>query len=236
MAIGSLEAFNAVGGYTVSIPPIQLIDTSGNITSPHVTTSNLTVSGNAAVSGDITATNFYGNVQGNIEANIIISGDDKGVLYNNNGTVTVSQGLSFNNASNALSITGDLSANSLALGTGENQFYSVTSLIATTSSGASDQVLHRVLANTVCGIEYTVIATDTNANIRQISKLNAIVLNSDVGYIEFGTAVAPSISPDVGDFKVSFAAGGPNGNVILTVTPYSANSTQYKIIITSFKA
>ena len=122
------------------------------------------------------------------------------------------------------------------MGLGVNQFYEITSFIATTNSTTANQVLHRIPANTICGVEYTIIATDSTANTRQISKLNAIVLGSDVGYSEFGTADSPVTSPGVGDFKVNFAVGGLYGNVTLTVTPETSNSTTYKILIIRYKA
>ena len=231
------DAYNSAGGYSVGIPPINVIDLNGNITAPKATIAgNLVVGGNIAISGDISATNFYGNVQGNISANISITGTDGTILYNDNSLASTAEGVIYNKNTKSLVIEENLTANSFALGLGVNQFYEISSFTATTNSDSPNQVLHRIPANTLCGVEYTVIATDPVANTRQISKLNAIVLGSDVGYAEFGTADSPADSPGVGDFKVNFEPFGLTGSVTLTVTPIAAHTTDYKILIISYKA
>jgi hypothetical protein len=230
------EAFNSVGGYTVNIPPITIVDSNGNITSNRATIADLTVTNDILCYGNITANDFYGNVHGNITANIIITGANGGLLYNNGGTAEATGTLSFDNANSSLNVDGALSANTFALGSGVNQFYEISSLLATTTSTTANQVLHRTVAGGIVGVDYTVIATDTVSTIRQISKLDGIVLGSDVEYSEFGTAITPYGSPEVGDFKVLFESGGPSGNVVLVVTPGSAHHTEYKIMVTKFKA
>ena len=231
------DAFNSVGGYTVGIPPITILDSNGNLTVPKANIAgNLYISNNLTVVGDIAATNFVGNLQGNISANITISGSDGALIFNNNSLAETAEGVIYNKPTKSLTVEETLYANNFALGSGVNQFYKVTSFIATTSSTTANQILYRIPANTICGVEYTIIATDATANTRQISKLNAIVLGSDVGYSEFGTADSPVSSPGVGDFRVSFEVGGLSGNVVLTVTPQTAHSTNYKILIISYKA
>jgi hypothetical protein len=230
------DAFNSAGGYTVNIPPIQVIDSNGNITSNRASFGNVAISGNLAVSGDLAATNFFGNVQGNINANITITGTDGAFIYNNLGLATTAEGVIYDNTTQSVTVQEDLTANTFSLGIGVNQFYHISSFVATTNSMAADQVLHRVPAGSVISMDYTIIATDVVANTRQTSKLIASVLGSDVGYFEYGTIDAPISSPGVGDFKVNFVPGGATGNVTLTVTPVSAHLTNYKILITSYKA
>jgi len=231
------NAFNSVGGYTVNIPPVTIIDTNGNITAPRANISgNVAIGGNIAVSGTVSATNFIGNVQGNITANITISGTDGAVLFNDNSLAGSADGVLYNKGTKSLTVEEKLTANNFSLGLGVNQFYEITSFIATTSSTTANQVLHKTPAPNICGVEYTIIATDSTANTRQISKLNAIVLGTDVGYSEFGTADSPSGSPGVGDFRVTYEPSLIGGNVALTVTPQSSNSTQYKILIVNYKS
>jgi hypothetical protein len=231
------DPFNSVAGYTVNIPPITIIDSNGNLTVPKANVAgNLYISNNLTVAGDIAATNFIGNVQGNISANISISGTDGALVYNNLGLAETAEGVIYDKTSKSLTVEEKLTANNFALGLGVNQFYEITSFVASTSSSVANQVLHKIPAQTVCGVEYTIIATDSTANTRQISKLNAIVLGSDVGYAEFGTADSPVSSPGVGDFRVNFEPGGGTGNVVLTVTPQTAHTTDYKILIISYKA
>ena len=231
------DAFNSVAGYTVNIPPVTIIDANGNLTVPKANIAgNLYISNNLTVAGDISATNFVGNVQGNITANITISGSDGALVFNNAGLAETAEGVIYDKPTKSLTVEEKLTANNFALGLGDNQFYEITSFVASTTSTTANQVLHKIPAGTICGVEYTIIATDSTANTRQISKLNAIVLGSDVGYSEFGTADSPVSSPGVGDFKVNFEAGGLTGNVILTVTPQSAHTTDYKILIIRYKA
>ena len=139
------DAFNSVGGYTVGIPPVNIVDTNGNITAPKATISgNIAVGGNIAVSGSITATNFYGNVQGNITANITISGTDGALLFNDNSLAGSAAGLIYNKATKSLTVEENLTANNFSLGLGNNQFYTISSFIATTNS-------------TVVVVQYTVL-------------------------------------------------------------------------------
>lgn len=230
------DAFNSAGGFSVGIPPIPVIDLNGNITASKATISgNIAVGGNIAVSGAISATNFYGNVQGNITANITISGPNGAVLFNSYGLANTATGVTYDIDTKSLTIEENLTANNFSLGLGENQFYNILSLVSTTISTTTNQVLHKVLATTVCAMDYTIIATDTVANTRQTSKLIASVLGNDVGYYEYGTIDAPISSPGVGDFKVNFEPGNLGGNVTLTVTPQTSNLINYKILVTSYK-
>lgn len=230
------DAFNSVGGYTIGIPPVNVIDTNGNLTCNRATIGNLAVSGNVAVSGTITATNFYGNVQGNITANISIYGNSGEIVFNDNGFASSAEGVVYDNVDKSLTVENKLTANSFALGLGVNQFYSIDSSIVTTNSLTANQVIHRIPAQTVAGLEYTIIATDTVANTRQMSKLNAIVLGNDVGYAEFGTTDAPITSEGVADFRVQLEGLGFTANVVLTATPLSAHLTNYKILVISYKS
>lgn len=231
------DAFNSAGGFSVGIPPVNVIDGNGNITAPKANIAgNIAVGGNVAVSGSITATNFYGNVQGNITANITITGPNYALLFNSYGLAATADSFKYNPDTKSVTVEENLTANNFSLGLGDSQFYTISSFVATTNSAVADQVLHKVLAPSVCSMDYTIIATDATANTRQTSKLIASVLGNDVGYYEYGTIDAPVSSPGVGDFKVNYEPGNFGGNVTLTVTPQSAHLTNYKILVTSYKA
>jgi hypothetical protein len=230
------DAFNSAGGFSTGIPPVQVIDLNGNITAPRATISgNVNVGANLTVSGAISATNFYGNLQGNIAANITITGPNGALLFNSYGLAATADSIKYDPDSKSITVEENLTANNFSLGLGENQFYTISSLVSTTISTTTNQVLHKVLAKTVCAMDYTIIATDTVANTRQTSKLIASVLGNDVGYYEYGTIDAPISSPGVGDFKVNFEPGNFGGNVTLTVTPQTSNLINYKILVTSYK-
>ena len=78
-------------------------------------------------------------------------------------------------------------------------------------------------ATDVTHIDFNVVATDTTASSRQVSKLMAINYNSTVDYNEYGSL---SIGSIVGDFTVS-----TNGtNIFLNVIPVDSNSVNYNVV------
>ena len=104
----AFEPFGLVGGVTVGIPPVLVIDSNGNITSNRGNIANLsTVVINS--SGNITAPYFIGNVIGNISANIVVPGTNTSLLFNQEGNAGASDNLQFNFSTNVLSLTGNLS-------------------------------------------------------------------------------------------------------------------------------
>ena len=225
------DAFNSVGGYTVGIPPYQVIDETGNITTTQITVADISSSGNITITGNLIAGNLVGNIVGNITGTITAPGLDTQVLYNHNGEVSATDAFTFDSSINLVTIAGDLVANSFTIGSGTNQFSTTRVLFATTTNDSLNQPLHRSRIDDICSIDYTIIATDSSNN-RQISKLFAGVMGAEVGYFEYGTIDVPQTSPGVGDFKVVF----DTGSVVLTVNPVSSQLTNYKIMITSYKA
>jgi hypothetical protein len=217
------EPFNSAGGYTVGIPPIQIIDETGNIIA-----TDITASGNVSVTGNITATTFIGDLQGNITGSFQVTGPNTGVLFNDDGNVAATANLTFNKITDQVVVAGELVANSFTIGHNNTEFSTSEVLFATTNSAGVDQVLYTILANTISTIDYTVVATDATANTRQTSKLIAGILGDTADYYEYGTI---DLNGGVGDFKVF----NVDGNIQLTVTPLTSNEVQYKILITYIK-
>jgi hypothetical protein len=82
------------------------MSTAGNVTANHVFA-------NAGISstGNITTAGFFiGTFQGNISGNIVVPGSNTQVLYNNSGNAGASAGLTFNSASNAMVVAGNVTA------------------------------------------------------------------------------------------------------------------------------
>lgn len=226
------DPFNSAGGYTVGIPPINVVDSNGNITS---SVANIdSINGNTAnFTGNVTALLFIGDVNGNISGNITISAPDDSILYSSNGVAVGSTSFSYYDANSTLEVVGTVVADQISMGTGLNLYSTAAVMFATTVSTSANQILHTQPANSICSVDYTVIATDNTSNTRQTSKLFASVLGTEVGYFEYGTIDVPAVSPGVGDFRVQYDSD--TGNVNLTVTPVSSNLTTYKIMITSYK-
>lgn len=226
-----VDPFNSVGGYTVGIPPLPILAANGHLTVASANIGQVTIQGNAIISGTVTSDLFLGNFQGNIQGNIVVAGGDTEIMYNDSGNVGTNPGFTFNSVTQVVSISGDLIANSVTLGSGTNEFSTTSVTFATTQSAAQDQTLHTIPANIVCSIDYTIIATDVEGNARQTSKLFASVLGTEVGYFEYGTIDVPITSSGVGDFKVVY----DSGNILLTVTPAVATNINYRIMVTSYK-
>ena len=224
------DPFNSVGGYTINIPPIQVIDSNGNITSNLANIANINTSGNISVTGNVTANAFYGNLVGNIVANIVVPGTNTSVVFNDQGIANANPQFTFDKVTGIVNIANTLVANNVTMGNGPIEFVTSSVYFASTSSSGANQVLHRVLGTTISSIDYTIVATDLLANARQTSKLVATVWDSNVGYYEYGTVQMGPGSP-VGDFRVEYESG----NVELQVTPNTSNSIDYKIMVTKYK-
>lgn len=240
--------FNSVGGYTIGIPPTTVIDSNGNINAGSVIATdieadNITLSGNANITGDmvitgnivssgsITAGMFYGDFSGNIVGNIVVPGDNTEILYNNYGNAGANPGFTFNTTQQLVTISGDLVANTITLGSGSYELSETRAIFGTTTSNTANQILYTTVADTVCALDFMIIATDPTDGNRQTSKIVASVYDGEVGYFEYGTIDVPLLGPGVGDFRVTYNLG----NVLLTVTPVTSNTVNYKIMITSYK-
>ena len=77
---------------------------------------NVTTTGTISASGNITAPFFLGNIVGNITGNIVVPGINTAVLFNNDGNAGASDALTFNFATNVLSVTGNLFSSNANLG------------------------------------------------------------------------------------------------------------------------
>ena len=97
--------------YTNAQPNITSVGTLSSL----IVTANANV-GNLNVTSNVYATNFIGNVVGNISGNITVTGNNTDVLFNDNGNIGASDGMTFNKSSNLLTVTGNLTVNNANLG------------------------------------------------------------------------------------------------------------------------
>lgn len=227
------DPFNSKGGYTVGIPPIPIIDGNGFLTVPNATIGNVLIQGDQVVTGTISSNLFVGTFEGNITGNFVVPGLDTYVVYNQDGFAGADQYFTYDYNGKVLTVRGDLIADSFTMGTGNNEFSTSSVMFATTASTATNQILHSIQANTICSVDYTVIATDSVGQNRQTSKLFGTILGTEVGYYEYGSIDVPLDGPGVGDFKILY--DGNTTSVTLTVTPVTSNLVDYKIMVTSYK-
>lgn len=227
------DPFNSKGGYTIGIPPIPILDSNGNLTVPQANIGNVYIAGDQVVSGTITSNLFIGQFQGNISGNLVVPGQDQWLVYNSSGIAGTNQYYRYDYTNRIVTLQGELIADTITVGSGANEFSTVNVMFATTASTALNQVLHSIPANTICSVDYTVIATDTVGQNRQTSKLFGTILGTEVGYYEYGSIDVPLDGPGVGDFKILYDSG--TSSVTLTVTPVTSNLVDYKIMVTSYK-
>ena len=88
----------------------NIISASGNVTGSNLLTGGLI----SATSNIITAGYFVGNFAGNITGNLVVPGSNTQVLYNQDGNAGASTGLTFNSASNILSVSGNIIGSNIA--------------------------------------------------------------------------------------------------------------------------
>jgi hypothetical protein len=106
------EPFNSLGGYTVGIPPVAIIDSNGNV----ITNLN-------APSANVTANAIYANYYNFANGATIITnaaGVNTQVQYNNNGNFGASSSFTFNASSNLVSVANLKVSNVANLGNVEN--------------------------------------------------------------------------------------------------------------------
>jgi hypothetical protein len=129
--IGVSGAINAVGEITsfANLVTTGEVQSTGNILG-----ANFKTSGVVSASGNITAANFLGNVAattvsasgnittagyfvgifaGSISGNVTAPGTNTQVIYNNSGNLAGSTGFTFNQSSNALVITGNVTGSNI---------------------------------------------------------------------------------------------------------------------------
>ena len=226
--------FNSVGGYSVGIPPVEVIDTSGNIHAVYgqfeyfAVTVDAEISGNMAVSGLLQAENFHGNFSGNINASLTIPDTDTQIIYSHGNTLSGAGNLTWNNNSATLALNGNLIANTYTLGYGTNQFVTSSIQFATSASTSPNQSILNISASNIAALEIAITSTDTVAHCLQFNKIIACTLAGNIDYVESGTV-------NLGSSGVAtFAMAVNAGNIQLLVTPLSADSTTYKMLVTSY--
>jgi hypothetical protein len=104
-------------GYTNSDVANYLPTFTGNLAGNNITVTSNVGAGNVNVTNTISATGnittagfFVGTFAGSISGNLTVPGANTQVLFNNNGNAGAAAGLTYNSASNILSVTGLVTA------------------------------------------------------------------------------------------------------------------------------
>ena len=167
------------------------ISASGNVTVDGYITANGSISTNSNFVGPLTGTvtgDVYGNLYGNLVGNITISGANTQVIYNNDGFTGASPAFTFNQDSNVLSVTGNISSQYF-IGNG-SQLTGITG--GTNYSNANVAAFLPTYSGALAGANLSVSGNVTGAYIlgngSQLTGLPATYGNSNVStYLASGT-------------------------------------------------
>jgi hypothetical protein len=178
--------------------------TTGMSTAGNVTANRIFANADISSTGNITTAGFFiGTFQGNISGNIVVPGSNTQVLYNNSGNAGASAGLTFNSASNAMVVAGNVTASNfignisngtsrisiassgnVSVGVGP---FSTTVLNINTSTGIS--VLGNVIASGAVSVTGNVTANNFLGS-GAISVTGNVTANNFIG----GGAGTPAVS------------------------------------------
>jgi hypothetical protein len=142
-------------------------------TGTFVVDGGIGVDGNIVSSGNITATTFVGNFQGNISGNIVAPGANTQILYNNDGAVAASPSLTFSGSN--LTVGGRI--------TGTIFSGNASGLSAITGANVVGAVAFATTANAVDGAN----VTGTVANANRSNFANSVSGANVTGAVSFAT-------------------------------------------------
>jgi hypothetical protein len=189
------------------------------------------------INGYVLSTDGAGNlswaVGGGGGGNGSPGGSNTQIQYNDSGVFGGSSYLTFNEATTTFQVAGNLIANSTQIGAGIYKFSTQYVYFATTTSTTPDQILWSTLASNISGVDFHIIATDATGLTRQSSKISSLFYEANVVWNEYGGL---QLNGGTGSFSVDYDPGDiiTPPSVRLIVTPDSANSTTYKMMITEY--
>jgi hypothetical protein len=224
--------------YTTNITGVLTASSNINATmSPNVnlgSVSNLHIQG--GTNGYVLSTDGAGNLSwtagGGGGGNGTPGGSNTQIQYNDQGVFNGSSFFTFNENTNNVQVAGNLIANALTLGSGVYAFSRSNVFFAITSSNIT-QELYSIEADTISGADFTIIATDTTANTRQVSKISSIFLGEAYQSNEYSTL---AVNGATGYYSMAYLPGNISvtPQFVLYVTPTTNNNIVHKISIQSY--
>ena len=129
-ATGNITGGNVLGGANVNATLFTgtTVSMSANIIGGNLITAglanvagrveagNILTYGTITANGNVTAPNFIGNVVGNITGTLSAPGSNTQVVFNDSGTANATANLTFNKATNALTVTGTITGGNILTG------------------------------------------------------------------------------------------------------------------------
>lgn len=228
-------------GSNLTVNSSAVLRVAGNVNTAGSPNVNLGTVGNIHITGGtngyVLATDGAGNLswvaQSGGGGNGNPGGSNTQVQFNDNGSFGGTAFFTFNNVTNTVQVAGNLIGNSFQMGAGAYKWSTSQVYFATTSSAVAQQILFSIPVSEISGVEFEIIATDSIGGSRQFCKISSIYYDGTVQFNEYASLF---VNGGVGNFEVDYYGG----NIIippslqLMVTPSSANSTVYKMLITSY--
>ena len=153
------------------------VTTTANVNANNFIGNTASFVGNITTSANVIASYFVGNFAGNISGNLTVPGANTQVIYNTNGSADATAGFTFDKVSNAVAVSGNVTANYF-IGNGSQ----LTGIDATSIQSGNSNVKVYANANvttTVAGVANVLVIANTGAYVTGIISAsgNAIVAN-----------------------------------------------------------
>jgi len=220
-ALGTIVAPTVQGTVAVQAGDLSATDEVNFSLATSINLANIDIiSIGGGSDGSVLTTDGTGNLSWET-VSVNPGGANTQIQFNDDGAFNASSSLTFDKSSNVLT------ANSITIGAGAYEFQNQKVYFATTSSGATGQVIFEIPATGIYGADFVIITDDATGNARQITKLNSLVLGTYIEYNEISTLV---INAFIADFTIDYTAG----NLTLRVTPSSSNFMNHRMLITSY--
>jgi hypothetical protein len=208
---GSFTTGGNIGGNNISIT--NTLQVTGNVTAGNIITPGLvsaigdiSTQGNIIAQGVISATGnivtagkfvgaFQGSIVGNVTGNF---GSNTQVLYNNNGNIGASGGLTYTTSPNALGILGTVSAQGNVTG-GNLRINGTTQLIGAATAPtapvntANNQVATTAFVNNqITAIQANSLGTIASQNANNVSITGGVITNMPAVNLSGGWTITPN--------------------------------------------
>jgi hypothetical protein len=113
---GSVVPQGAYGNANV-VSLLSVGTDGGNTVSNIVATGNITTTAQISAQGNITTAGYFvGSLVGNVSGNVTAAGSNTQVQFNNNGVLGADADFTYNNGTNALTVTGNITGGNLLTG------------------------------------------------------------------------------------------------------------------------
>jgi len=201
----------------------------GNISNVTITGGNsgylLTTDGSGVLSWVAPNSNISSNIA-NGTSNVSISTSGGNVTTSVGGNIITSTGEIINGN---LTVTNNLLANTVQLGSVGQPFCKIETYSATTVSTSANQVIWTG-SSVASSVDFKIIATNSSDNTRTTTNITTNILGAALYWTEYGRL---HINNGVGNFSVALTPSAPLV-AELKITPNSANLIYYNILISSY--